>query len=329
MERALATAPAGFTVAGRRPGTTSRVGAGAEPVLCSASGPAFVLERGERRHGTLADVRDAVAVAHQTANVDVYGIAIAPLDVPEERRPQVMAHAIATGTDKPSRVDVTTELELQVATRRRRDPLRRRLARAAAPVDRHQHDLAAAALGRGGPGAAAPVAPRPAGLSHGLRHGRHHGAVHAARPARRAARRAAHRPRAQPARPAGLPVPVRRHLVDVVDAHRRAAHGRARVLAADRGDRRPGPSARRAGAGRRRAHRRPHARRPGRGRVGSRAWTPPCGPASTSCCTRPASSRRSTRSRWPSSCSTTSCSARCAALTGPSWSTRRRWPSTS
>jgi trimethylamine---corrinoid protein Co-methyltransferase len=115
VERALATVPAAFTVAGRRPEHDHTVGAGAEPVLCSASGPAFVLERGERRHGTLADVHDAVALAHQAANVDVYGIAIAPLDVPEERRPQVMAHAIATGTDKPSRVDVTTELELRVA----------------------------------------------------------------------------------------------------------------------------------------------------------------------------------------------------------------------
>ena len=53
-------------------------------------------------------MRDAVAVAHQSANLDVYGLAIAPLDVPEERRPQVIAHAIVTGTDKPSRVDVTT-----------------------------------------------------------------------------------------------------------------------------------------------------------------------------------------------------------------------------
>jgi trimethylamine--corrinoid protein Co-methyltransferase len=115
VERALATAPAGYTVAGRRPQFDLAVGAGAAPVLCSASGPAFVLERGERHHGTLADVREAVALFDRSANLDVYGIAIAPLDVPEERRPQVVGHAIATGTDKCSRVDVTTELELQVA----------------------------------------------------------------------------------------------------------------------------------------------------------------------------------------------------------------------
>jgi len=115
VERALATAPAGYTVAGRRPERDLAVGAGAPSVLCSASGPAFVLDRGHRRHGTLADMHDAVALFHQSPGIDVYGIAIAALDVPEERRPQAVSHAIATGTDKPSRVDVTTDLELRVA----------------------------------------------------------------------------------------------------------------------------------------------------------------------------------------------------------------------
>ena len=57
--------------------------------------------------------------------------------------------------------------------------------------------------------------------------------------------------------------------------------------------------------------------------------TRPCGRGPTSSCTPPASCRRSTASRPPSSCSTTSCSARCAAPIGRSWSTTRRWPSTS
>jgi trimethylamine--corrinoid protein Co-methyltransferase len=112
---ALATAPAGYTVAGRRPAGGLPVGAGADPVLATASGPAFVLDHGERRHGTLADVRDAVALTHQSANVSVYGLAIEALDVPDERRPQTIAYTTVTGTDKPSRVDVTTALELQVA----------------------------------------------------------------------------------------------------------------------------------------------------------------------------------------------------------------------
>ncbi len=112
---ALATAPAGYTVAGRRPAGGLTVGAGAEPVLATASGPAFVLDHGERRHGTLADVRDAVALTDQLANLDVYALAIEALDVPDERRPQTVAYATVTGTDKPSRVDVTTALELQVA----------------------------------------------------------------------------------------------------------------------------------------------------------------------------------------------------------------------
>jgi trimethylamine--corrinoid protein Co-methyltransferase len=115
VAEALATAPAGNTVAGRRPDRALAVGAGADPVFCTASGPAFVLDGGQRRNGNLADVRSAVALTHQSANLGVYGLAIAALDVPEERRPQVVAHAVATGTDKPSRVDVTTPLELQVA----------------------------------------------------------------------------------------------------------------------------------------------------------------------------------------------------------------------
>ena len=84
-------------------------------MLATASGPAFVLDRGERRHGTLADVRDAVALTHQSDTIAVYGLAIEALDVPDERRPQTLAYTTITGTDKPSRVDVTTSLELQVA----------------------------------------------------------------------------------------------------------------------------------------------------------------------------------------------------------------------
>ncbi|HMK93289.1 MAG TPA: trimethylamine methyltransferase family protein [Thermoleophilia bacterium] len=111
---ALATAPASYTVAGRRAERDLAVGAG-EAVLAGASGPAFIIDRGGRRHGVLADVRDAVALTHQSANVDVYGQAIGALDVPDERRPQAVAYACTTGTDRGWRVDVTTELELQVA----------------------------------------------------------------------------------------------------------------------------------------------------------------------------------------------------------------------
>jgi trimethylamine--corrinoid protein Co-methyltransferase len=115
VAEALATAPAGYTVAGRRPELDLRVGPGADPVFASASGPAFVLDGAERRHGSLADVRSAVALTHLSANLAVYGLAIEARDVPEERRPQVIAHATATGSDKASRVDVTTADELRVA----------------------------------------------------------------------------------------------------------------------------------------------------------------------------------------------------------------------
>ena len=115
VAEALATAPAGYTVAGRRPALDLRVGLDADPVFSTASGPAFVLDGGERRHGTLADVSHAVALTHQSPNLAVYGLAIEALDVPEDRRPRVVAHAAAIGTDKASRVDVTTADELHVA----------------------------------------------------------------------------------------------------------------------------------------------------------------------------------------------------------------------
>ncbi len=115
VAEAVASAPAGYTVAGRRPERDLRVGDGAAPVFSSASGPAFVLDAGARRNGRLADVRDAVALTHLSANIGVYGLAIAALDVPEENRPQAIALATATGTDKPSRVDVTSLGELRVA----------------------------------------------------------------------------------------------------------------------------------------------------------------------------------------------------------------------
>ena len=115
VAEAQATAPAGYTVAGRRPALDLRVGPDAEPVFSTASGPAFVLDGAERRPGSLADVRDAVALTHLSPNLAVYGQAIAALDVPEERRPRAIAHATVIGTDKVSRVDVTTADELQVA----------------------------------------------------------------------------------------------------------------------------------------------------------------------------------------------------------------------
>ena len=115
VEQARADAPAGFTVAGRRPELDLRVALDAPPVLASASGPPFVLVDGEYRPGTLADLRTAIALAHLSANLQVVAYALEPNDVPDEVRARVVAHAHITGTDKSARYTITTPDELRVA----------------------------------------------------------------------------------------------------------------------------------------------------------------------------------------------------------------------
>ena len=115
VERARATAPARYTVAGRRPELDLHVGLGEPAVLASASGPPFVLSGGEYRPGTLADLRTAVALAHLSPNIDVLGYSVEPNDVPEEQRARVVAHLHATASDKNCRYTVTSLAEFQVA----------------------------------------------------------------------------------------------------------------------------------------------------------------------------------------------------------------------
>ena len=86
VAQALATVPAGYTVAGRRPELDLRVALDAPPVLASASGPPFVLDGGEQRPGRLADLRTAFALAHLSPNIAVLGYSVEPTDVPEDRR---------------------------------------------------------------------------------------------------------------------------------------------------------------------------------------------------------------------------------------------------
>ncbi len=115
VDRALGTAPREYTVAGRRPELDLCVGPGAPPVLGAASGPALVLDGQTQRHGTLADLRTAIALAHVSPNIDVHGFAVEPTDVPEGRRAAVGAHAHLVGSDKGFRPNVSTPAELQVA----------------------------------------------------------------------------------------------------------------------------------------------------------------------------------------------------------------------
>jgi trimethylamine--corrinoid protein Co-methyltransferase len=116
VAQAIESAPAQFTVAGRRPELDLRVGIDAPPLLGSASGPPFVLDGGVQRHSTLADLRTSVALAHLSANIAVHGYSVEPTDVPDERRARVSAHTLITGSDKAARHTVATLAELQVAT---------------------------------------------------------------------------------------------------------------------------------------------------------------------------------------------------------------------
>jgi len=116
VAQALATVPAGYTVAGRRAELDLRVALDAPPVLASASGSPFVLDGGRQRPGTLADLGTSIALAHLSPNISVLGYSVEPTDVPEDRRTRVVAHAHVTGSDKANRFTVTTLPELKVAT---------------------------------------------------------------------------------------------------------------------------------------------------------------------------------------------------------------------
>ncbi len=115
VAKARATAPSGYTLAGRRPELDLRIALDAPPVLASASGPPFVLSGDECRPGTFADLRTAVALAHLSPNIAVLGYSVEPNDVPEDRRARLISHAHVTGSDKISRFTVTTLDELRVA----------------------------------------------------------------------------------------------------------------------------------------------------------------------------------------------------------------------
>ena len=116
VERARATAPARYTVAGRRPEArparrAGRAGRAGERLRAAV--------RPERRRVPARHARrpaTAVRLAHLSPNIDVLGYSVEPNDVPEEQRPRVVAHLHATSSDKNCRYTVTSLAEFQVAT---------------------------------------------------------------------------------------------------------------------------------------------------------------------------------------------------------------------
>ena len=115
IAEALAAAPAGYTVAGRRRALDLTVNQQAPPVLASASGPAFILDQGRQRTGTLADLRQAIALTHLSPNIQLHGVCVEALDVPAERRTRVVLHAFVTGSDKAHEAWVGDGTDLEAA----------------------------------------------------------------------------------------------------------------------------------------------------------------------------------------------------------------------
>ena len=191
VQRALATAPSSFVLAGRRPELGLPLGGADGRVFGSGSGAAYMLEGRTMRPGTLADLAATAKLGHQ---------------LPAHRLQQRLHGAArpARGRAHPSRDARTPAGERQGDRvdrfgrrgRRRerahqRDPLRRGVARAPARLDRPEHDRAAADLRRDG---ADPSALGPAGAARVhdvVRDGRHHRPGDRRRGPRRAARRGA------------------------------------------------------------------------------------------------------------------------------------------
>ncbi len=99
VERALASAPSAFTLAGRHPERDLRFGE-SRPVFGSGSGPAYVLDGTVVRPGTLADAQAAVKLGHLSRGLEFNSDCIEPLDLPEDERTRRSDHARLTLSDK-------------------------------------------------------------------------------------------------------------------------------------------------------------------------------------------------------------------------------------
>jgi trimethylamine--corrinoid protein Co-methyltransferase len=114
VERALADTPPAFTLAARTPHREVSFGVGST-VCGSASGPAYVLESGQVRPGTLEDLRDSVKLGHQSDPIEYNGDSVEALDVPEERRTRCGVLARLTLSDKACEWVAACEDDLDVA----------------------------------------------------------------------------------------------------------------------------------------------------------------------------------------------------------------------
>jgi len=123
VQRALATAPSSFVLAGRRPELGLPLGGADGRIFGSGSGPAFVLERGPEgdgmvtRPGTLADLEATAKLGHQLPGIDYNSDCVEPLDLPEEARTRRGTFARLTLSDKAIEWISSTEPDVDDSVR--------------------------------------------------------------------------------------------------------------------------------------------------------------------------------------------------------------------
>ena len=268
MQRALATAPSSFVLAGRRPELGLPLGGADGRIFGSGSGAAYMLEGRTMRPGTLADLSATAKLGHQLPAIDFNSDCMEPLDLPEGVRTRRGTHARLAASDK------AIEWVASVDDGRRRAE---RINEILFGADWHARPRALIVLNTTAPlqisGETARILLRWARLGQPVCMtpcvmGGTTGPGHARRGPRRAARRGTRRARARTGGARGLALRLRRPARDGVAAHRRRPFRRARVRA-------PGAS---------RPRRLAHLLRPAGARRRGSAPTP----------------TRWTRARWPS-----------------------------
>ena len=100
VQRALATAPSSFVLAGRRPELGLPLGGADGRIFGSGSGAAYMLEGLTMRRGTLADLEATAKLGHQLPAIDFNSDCMEPLDLPEAVRTRRGTHARLVMSDK-------------------------------------------------------------------------------------------------------------------------------------------------------------------------------------------------------------------------------------
>jgi trimethylamine--corrinoid protein Co-methyltransferase len=100
VQRALATAPSSFVLAGRRPELGLPLGGADGRIFGSGSGAAYMREGRTMRPGTLADLAATAKLGHQLPAIDFNSDCMEPLDLPESVRTRRGTHARLVASDK-------------------------------------------------------------------------------------------------------------------------------------------------------------------------------------------------------------------------------------